>query len=88
TSMPPKKAKAVLPSIAWDADDNALVWQLIAEITKPANLKVLCGKTKHENTSGETKASVFRWIGSILLPELHIIDATATGDRIKGKYEG
>ncbi|KIM68061.1 hypothetical protein SCLCIDRAFT_999323 [Scleroderma citrinum Foug A] len=86
--MPPKKAKAVLPSIAWDADDNALVWQLIAEITKPANLKVLCGKTKHENTSGETKASVFRRIGSILLPELHIIDATATGDRIKGKYEG
>ena len=46
--MPPKKAKAVLPSIAWDADDNVLVWQLIAEITKPANLKVLCGKTKHE----------------------------------------
>ena len=43
-----KKAKAVLPSIAWDADNNVLVWQLIVEITKPANFKVLCRKTKHE----------------------------------------
>lgn len=87
--MPPKKLKGILPPIAWDADDHALVWKLIAEVTKPANLKVLCGKsTKQENTSGETKASVFRRIGSVLLPELYIIDATATGDRIKSRYEG
>ncbi|KAL4071080.1 hypothetical protein V8B97DRAFT_1963787 [Scleroderma yunnanense] len=86
--MPVKKPKAILPPIPWDTDDHALVWKLIAEITKPANLKVLCGKSKHENTSGETKASVFRRIGSVLLPELHSIDATATGDRIKGRYEG
>ncbi|KAF9232442.1 hypothetical protein BU15DRAFT_55018 [Melanogaster broomeanus] len=86
--MPPKKLPAALPPIAWDANNHALVWQLIMEITKPQNLKVLCGKlTKHENTSGETKASVFRRIGSVLLPELHAVDATATGDRVKGKYE-
>ncbi|KIK71829.1 hypothetical protein PAXRUDRAFT_22772 [Paxillus rubicundulus Ve08.2h10] len=59
--MPPKKAKAPLPPIAWDANNHELIWQLIAEIMKPQNLKVLCRKlTKHENTSGETKASVFR----------------------------
>jgi len=33
----------------WDVDDHALVWNLIAEITKPANFKVLYGKlTKQE----------------------------------------
>ncbi|KIK73643.1 hypothetical protein PAXRUDRAFT_177888 [Paxillus rubicundulus Ve08.2h10] len=47
--MPPKKTKAPLPPIAWDANNHGLVWQLIAEITKPQNCKVLCGKlTKHE----------------------------------------
>ncbi|KAL4074517.1 hypothetical protein V8B97DRAFT_1950433, partial [Scleroderma yunnanense] len=38
----------ILPLIPWDTDDHALMWRLIAEITKPANLKVLCGKLKHE----------------------------------------
>ncbi|KAL4077694.1 hypothetical protein J3A83DRAFT_4369041 [Scleroderma citrinum] len=73
--MPVKKPKAILQPIPWDTDDHALVWRLIAKITKPANLKVLCGKLKYENTL-------------VLLPELHSNDATATGDRIKGRYEG
>ncbi|KIK77625.1 hypothetical protein PAXRUDRAFT_166237, partial [Paxillus rubicundulus Ve08.2h10] len=52
-----QKARAPLPFITWDANGNALVWQLIAEITKPQNLKVLCGKlTKHE-VSGLLKHS-------------------------------
>ncbi|KIK74428.1 hypothetical protein PAXRUDRAFT_790686, partial [Paxillus rubicundulus Ve08.2h10] len=62
-----KKATAALPPIAWDANDHILVWRLIAEITKPQNFKVLCGKlTKHENTLGETKASIFlvNWLSS------------------------
>ncbi|KAF9234902.1 hypothetical protein BU15DRAFT_51992, partial [Melanogaster broomeanus] len=64
-----KKGKITLPNIAWDADDHALIWKLIDEIIKPANYKVLCGKLdKAENTSKETKASVFRRIGSVLLP--------------------
>ncbi|KIK91093.1 hypothetical protein PAXRUDRAFT_150279 [Paxillus rubicundulus Ve08.2h10] len=47
--MPLKKTKAPLPPITWDANDLGLVWQLIAEITKHQNLKVLCGKlTKHK----------------------------------------
>ncbi|KAL4064304.1 hypothetical protein J3A83DRAFT_4191102 [Scleroderma citrinum] len=39
------------------------MWRLIAEITKPANLKVLCGKLKHENTSASM----------LLLLEIHRI---------------
>ncbi|KAF9236109.1 hypothetical protein BU15DRAFT_77315 [Melanogaster broomeanus] len=83
-----KKGKITLPNIAWDADDHALIWKLIDEIIKPANYKVLCGKLdKAENTSKETKASVFRRIGSVLLPDFYSLDGTATGDRVKGKYE-
>ena len=50
-SMPPKKLKGILPPIAWDADDHALVWKLIAEVTKPANLKVLCRKSTKQEVS-------------------------------------
>ncbi|KAF9237945.1 hypothetical protein BU15DRAFT_62796 [Melanogaster broomeanus] len=83
-----KKGKITLPNIAWDADDHALIWKLIDEIIKPANYKVLCGKLdKAENTSKETKASVFWRIGSVLLPDFYSLDGTATGDRVKGKYE-
>ncbi|KAI6006490.1 hypothetical protein F5J12DRAFT_892685 [Pisolithus orientalis] len=83
-----KKPKVTLPPIAWDANDHTLVWQLISEITKPQNLKVLCGKSKHKNTSGETKASIFWHTGSVLLPELYSMDAAATRDQIKHKYQG
>ncbi|KAG2122243.1 hypothetical protein DEU56DRAFT_746050, partial [Suillus clintonianus] len=41
----------------------------------------------HQNTSGETKASVYKRIGAVVLPEFHEIDPTATGDRVKGKLE-
>ena len=40
-----------------------------------------------QNTSGESKASVYKRIGSIVLPEFSLIDPTATGDRIKSKLE-
>ncbi|KAI6006652.1 hypothetical protein F5J12DRAFT_720752 [Pisolithus orientalis] len=83
-----KKPKVTLPPITWDANDHTLVWQLILEITKPQNLKVLCGKSKHKNTSGKMKASIFWHIGSVLLPELYSMDAAATRDQIKHKYEG
>ncbi|KIM50421.1 hypothetical protein SCLCIDRAFT_1225355, partial [Scleroderma citrinum Foug A] len=63
-------------------------WSLIAKISKPVNYKVLYGKKdKNENTSGESKASVYKRIGATVLPKFHIIDATATGDCIKSKLE-
>ncbi|KAI5988647.1 hypothetical protein F5J12DRAFT_786827 [Pisolithus orientalis] len=40
------------------------------------------------NTSGEMKASIFWHFGSVLLPELYSMDAAATRDQIKHKYEG
>ena len=40
-----------------------------------------------QNTSGESKASVYKRIGSTVLPEFSLIDPTATGDRVKSKLE-
>ena len=49
--MPLKKLKGILPPIAWDADNHALVWKLIVEVMKPANLKVLCKKSTKQEVS-------------------------------------
>ncbi|KAG2127705.1 hypothetical protein DEU56DRAFT_820196 [Suillus clintonianus] len=83
-----KNPKISLPEIPWSEDDHSRVWKLIAELSQKANYKVLFGKKdQHENTSGETKASVYKRIGAVVLPEFHEIDPTATGDRVKGKLE-
>ncbi|KAG1823183.1 hypothetical protein EV424DRAFT_1397173 [Suillus variegatus] len=77
-----------LPDIQWNENEHSRVWKLIAEISAKANYKVLFGKKdQHENTSGETKASVYKRIGAIVLPECYEIDPTATGDRVKSKLE-
>ncbi|KAL4067539.1 hypothetical protein J3A83DRAFT_4189341 [Scleroderma citrinum] len=62
------------------------MWRLIAEITKPANLKVLCGKLKHEvrpKQAYSNRLAQFYYLSSIasmlLLLEIH---------RIRGRYEG
>ncbi|KAH7918100.1 hypothetical protein BV22DRAFT_1051964 [Leucogyrophana mollusca] len=45
-------------------------------------------KNEHsKNTSGESKASVYKRVGAVILPEFHAINPTATGDQIKGKIE-
>ncbi|KIJ10967.1 hypothetical protein PAXINDRAFT_16117 [Paxillus involutus ATCC 200175] len=61
--MPLKKIKAPLPPIAWDANDHGLIWQLIVEIMKPQNLKVLCKKlTKHERPIGIQAGDTTSWV--------------------------
>ncbi|KAG6878044.1 hypothetical protein C0992_008712 [Termitomyces sp. T32_za158] len=52
------------------------------------NYKVLFGKKdKTENTSGETKVTVYKHIGQKILPELFDLDAGTVADRIKSKIE-
>ncbi|KIM50179.1 hypothetical protein SCLCIDRAFT_34571 [Scleroderma citrinum Foug A] len=86
--MAGKKIKVPLPKIPWSENSHAQVWSLIAEISKSVNYKVLYGKKdKNENTFGESKASIYKRIGSIVLPKFSLIDPTATGDRIKNKLE-
>ena len=42
--MAGKKVKVPLPEIPWSENSHARVWNLIAEISKPVNYKVLYGK--------------------------------------------
>ncbi|KAF9234515.1 hypothetical protein BU15DRAFT_36655, partial [Melanogaster broomeanus] len=83
--------KPSLSEIPWGKNDHARVWKLIDKISKPANYKVLFGKLNRnevsKNTSGETKASVYKRVGAVVLPEFHMIDPTTTGDRVKAKIE-
>jgi hypothetical protein len=37
-----------LPSIAWAANNNALVWKLIGLVEEPSNRKVLIGRGRNE----------------------------------------
>ncbi|KAG1740215.1 uncharacterized protein EDB91DRAFT_1039299, partial [Suillus paluster] len=77
-----------LPGIHWNENEHLRVWKLIAEISTKANYKVLFGKKdQHENTSGETKASIYKQIGAIVLPECYEIDLMAAGDCVKSKLE-
>ncbi|KIK92533.1 hypothetical protein PAXRUDRAFT_147110, partial [Paxillus rubicundulus Ve08.2h10] len=48
--VPPKKARAPLPFIAWDANDHTRLW-------RSQNLKVLCRKLTKHGVSGLLECS-------------------------------
>ncbi|GLB45646.1 hypothetical protein LshimejAT787_2500380 [Lyophyllum shimeji] len=86
--MPPKKSKTKIPEIPWADNENLLTWALLTELEVDKNYKVIFGKKdKNENTSGETKVTVFKRIGEKILPELFAVDPTVIGDRVKSKVE-
>ncbi|KAG6330303.1 hypothetical protein ID866_8784 [Astraeus odoratus] len=86
--MTAKKSKVPLPEIPWSENDHTQAQSLVVEISKPINYKVLYDKKdKIENTSGGSKASVYKHIGAMVLPEFHALHVTGTGDQIKSKLE-
>ena len=40
-----------------------------------------------QNTSGESKTSVYKWIGFVLLPDIYAIEPATVADRVKAKME-
>ncbi|KAJ7939175.1 hypothetical protein B0H13DRAFT_1698168, partial [Mycena leptocephala] len=84
--MPPKETP--LPSIPWSANKGALVWDLLAQVQKTENRKVLFGKqVPQENTSKDHKITVYKRIGESLLPALYLTHPETVGKRRKGKAE-
>ncbi|THU80169.1 hypothetical protein K435DRAFT_696237, partial [Dendrothele bispora CBS 962.96] len=61
------------------------VWALIGEIKKAKNLKVLYGTKEGENTSGDTKSTVYNRLAERLDPTRWAADRKKTADRIKHK---
>ncbi|KAM6495078.1 hypothetical protein JOM56_009701, partial [Amanita muscaria] len=63
-------------------NNHALVWSLIGLVEETENRKVLVGKGKSENSSGESKSKVFKRIAKKLIPQF------SKGDkRIKSKWD-
>ncbi|KAJ7273930.1 hypothetical protein C8J57DRAFT_1506044 [Mycena rebaudengoi] len=80
--------KSNLPSIPWKDDDNKLIWALLTEIEKSDNSKSLFGtKAKGENTSGDTKAAVYKHIGEAIVPDMYKLEPSTVGDRSKAMVE-
>ncbi|KAJ7938660.1 hypothetical protein B0H13DRAFT_1587442, partial [Mycena leptocephala] len=70
------------------ANEGALVWDLLAQVQKTENRKVLFGKqVPQENTSKDHKITVYKRIGESLLPALYLTHPETVGKRCKGKAE-
>ncbi|KAG2054961.1 hypothetical protein BDR06DRAFT_1007443 [Suillus hirtellus] len=80
-----KDSGIAIPKITWM---NDLIWKLLAKIELPENRVVLLGKwKKHENTSGDSKATVYQCMAAVIFPQFHGLNPTVTGDRVKHKYK-
>ncbi|KAL1945887.1 hypothetical protein VTO73DRAFT_1889 [Trametes versicolor] len=78
-------APTTLPKINWTAGNHLLTWQLLAEVEKEENRKVLFGKRGDQNSPAEHKISVAKSIAAAVVPDLYALDATVAGDRVKSK---
>ncbi|KAF8658174.1 hypothetical protein AX14_007753 [Amanita brunnescens Koide BX004] len=76
-----------LPPVPWAANKSALVWRLIGLIEESENHKVIVGKGKNENSSGDSKAKAYKHIAAKLLPAYHQSDPD-TYKHTKAKWEG
>ncbi|KAF8812875.1 hypothetical protein BYT27DRAFT_7251461 [Phlegmacium glaucopus] len=86
--MPPKTTKPKIPDIPWGDDNDRLVWAFLTECEKDINYKVLFGKKETmENTSGDSKITMFKQIAQVILPELFAVDGTMVANRLKGQLE-
>ncbi|KAG1860201.1 hypothetical protein DFJ58DRAFT_874981 [Suillus subalutaceus] len=71
--------------VHWSVD---MTWTLLSEVEKDENRLVLLGKRdKKENTSGDSKITVFQRIGSVVLQDSYKLNPTATGKAVKRKYD-
>ncbi|KDQ05718.1 hypothetical protein BOTBODRAFT_90196, partial [Botryobasidium botryosum FD-172 SS1] len=72
----------------WSDNNSKKTWQFIGEMEHVGNFKVLFGKTdKKDNTSGETRAGLFKRITEVLWLEYFAIDPMTLRDRTKNKYD-
>ncbi|KZS95534.1 hypothetical protein SISNIDRAFT_351309 [Sistotremastrum niveocremeum HHB9708] len=80
------------PAYRWDANGCEKIWELIAILEDDDFRKVIFGKADaDDNTSGESKTSVFKRMALKLFPD-EATDAppakmTELGNRVKNKYE-
>ncbi|KAG6835665.1 hypothetical protein H0H93_015973 [Arthromyces matolae] len=72
------------PPVTWSSD---LTWNLINEVEKTENRKVIIGKLKNENSSRDHKIQVYKRIAEKILPVMFAGDAGTAANRVKSKWE-
>ncbi|KAF8233039.1 hypothetical protein L208DRAFT_1422999 [Tricholoma matsutake] len=83
-----KAKKPQIPEINWSANNSPAVWALQTEIKKIENYCVLYGKkVVAENTSSETKVTVYARIANTVLLELFALKPNTVHDHVKSKLE-
>ncbi|KAI6155997.1 hypothetical protein BKA82DRAFT_4011369 [Pisolithus tinctorius] len=71
-----------IPTVSWS---TGTIWQLVSEIEKPANLKVLFGIKENSNDrkTGDYKVGVYQAIAQAFIPEVANVFWHTAGDHIK-----
>lgn len=82
-----KPEKETFPPVAWSANSHELIWALIAEVERPKNQKVIVGKLKTENSSGDHKIQAYKRVAEKVLPVMFQVDSGSAASRIKSKWE-
>ncbi|GBE86471.1 hypothetical protein SCP_0903500 [Sparassis crispa] len=84
-----KKSKEKDGKISWgtNCEPNNLLLQLVMEIEKPKNCKVLIGVRKGEKISGKTKIDVAQRIACQLWPSLTNAQVPVMGLKVKNKVD-
>ncbi|EDR10153.1 uncharacterized protein LACBIDRAFT_318208 [Laccaria bicolor S238N-H82] len=78
-----KGTKPKILDIPWAENDDRLVWEFITECEKDVNYKVLFGKKEiRENTSGDSKITMFKRIAKVIMPDLFAVDGTTIDQNI------
>ncbi|KAG0691718.1 hypothetical protein DFH29DRAFT_976333, partial [Suillus ampliporus] len=73
--MPKKDTAPAILDVHWSED---MTWNLLSEVEKDDNRLVLLGKwEKKENTSRDSKITVFQQIGAVVLPESYKLNPMA-----------
>ncbi|KAH9480938.1 hypothetical protein JR316_0007545 [Psilocybe cubensis] len=76
--------KPKIPDIPWRENDNFLTWQFLTELERHENYRIIFGKKDvSENTSGDSRTTVFKRIAERILPEIYLLDPGTIGDRLR-----
>ncbi|KIJ91420.1 hypothetical protein K443DRAFT_68658, partial [Laccaria amethystina LaAM-08-1] len=83
-----KGTKPKIPDIPWGENHDKLIWEFITECEKDVNYKVLFGKKKTgENTSGDSKITMFKCIAKVIMPDIFAVNGTTVGNQLKGQLK-
>lgn len=80
-----KQEKVSYPDINWT---TVLIEKMLTEVEKPENRKVIVGTEAKENSSGDSKTTVWDRITEKIMPDYYALAPKVYAKRVKSKYDG